>query len=140
MIRVIAPRTGSWVLHRSIDNGASMTGAATISRRDDGRFDYHERGRLRLADGQVIDAERRYIFAEAADGFEVLFAETPPRSFHRIVLHKKGTSLVGSAEHFCAPDYYDSRYEFRANGTFATSHAVAGPAKSYVMHTEYIRQ
>jgi len=137
MIHVIAVRTGSWMLHRSIDNGASLTGIAKISRRDDGRFDYRERGRLCLADGKLIDAARRYIFAEEPDGFEVLFAEIPLRRFHPIPMREDGPNLVGSAEHFCAPDQYDSRYEFHADGKFVIRHVVRGPRKHYTMLTHY---
>jgi hypothetical protein len=136
---ILGSLAGSWLLRRSIDNGASMSGSATIVRQDDGCFAYHERGRLRLTDGQQIDAERRYVFEECDGGFDVLFAENPPRLFHRIVLDRSGSGLVGEGMHLCGNDRYDSRYRFEADGTFTIEHAVSGPRKRYTMETLYTR-
>ena len=116
-----------------------MLGTATIVKRDDGRFDYHEQGRLTLANGQTLDAERRYVFAPESDGFAVFFAATPPRLFHRIALRLAGPHRVGEARHFCGGDRYDSRYEFDPDDRFAIRHAVAGPRKHYTMTTRYLR-
>jgi hypothetical protein len=131
---------GKWCLRRSIDNGASMTGMASFAELGAGRLDYREQGQLRLPDGQCVDAERRYVFEEQADGFSVWFAETPPRLFHHIVLSREGLSLVGDATHLCGDDRYDSRYEFHADGTFAIRHAVCGPRKRYDITTRYRRE
>jgi len=127
-------------LQRSADNGVSMIGTATIAARGNGQFDYQERGRLRLTDGPTIEGERRYIFEECDDGFRVLFAESPPRLFHQIVLCRAGPSLVGSGVHICGEDRYDSRYEFRPDGSFVIEHAVRGPRKRYAINTNYSRQ
>ena len=140
MIFVIASLLGSWSLRRSIDNGASMTGIATFRDSGGGRYLYAEEGCLRLADGQTVDAARRYIFEETDGGFAVLFAETPPRLFHRIVLHRVGSSLVGAGTHVCGDDRYDSRYRFQADGSFAVEHAVSGPRKRYALATRYARE
>jgi Family of unknown function (DUF6314) len=126
-------------LHRSIDNGASMTGIALFTDLGGGWLDYRERGQLSLPGSQVVDAERRYVFEEDAHGFSVWFAETPPRLFHRVVLSRIGPSLAGEAAHLCGDDRYDSRYEFRANGSFIIAHTVSGPRKSYAMETRYVR-
>jgi hypothetical protein len=131
--------TGSWSLRRSIDNGVSMSGTATIASLDDGRFSYHERGRLRLADGYEIDGERRYLFEESDGGFSVFFAESQPRLFHRIVLDRTGTGLVGEGTHLCGDDRYDSRYRFSADKSFTIEHAVSGPRKRYRIETLYTR-
>jgi len=135
--RVVASLAGVWLLRRSIDNGVSMIGTATIAPRGDGQSDYHECGRLILANGQVIEGERRYIFEGCSDGFAVLFAESPPRPFHRIGLSQIGASLVGSGVHLCGEDRYDSRYEFRADDTFVVAHEVRGPHKRYTIETHY---
>jgi len=131
---------GSWSLHRLVDNGASMSGTATIAGCADRQFEYHERGQLRLADGREIEGERRYIFEECDGGFSVLFAENPPRLFHRIVLNRTGSSLIGGGMHICGEDRYDSRYEFRADGSFTIEHAVRGPRKRYAIETRYARR
>jgi hypothetical protein len=130
---------GRWLFDRSVDNGASMTGAATFSDQPNGQLEYQERGRLRLPDGRSIDGERRYIFESNDDGFSVLFDETPPRLFHHIALNRLGSSLAGNAVHFCGKDRYDSRYEFRADGSFMVKHAVDGPRKHYAIATRYAR-
>jgi len=130
---------GSWELRRSIDNGATMTGRASFTDLRGGRLDYHEQGQLRLPDGQLIDAERRYVFEEHADGFSVWFAETPPRLFHRVVLGHGGSSLMGEATHLCGDDRYDGRYEFHSDGSFAVQHAVTGLRKRYSINTTYRR-
>jgi hypothetical protein len=131
--------TGSWSLRRSIDNGMSMSGAASITQYNRGRFAYHERGRLRLADGQEIDGERRYLFEECDGSFNVLFAESPPRLFHRVALTATGSSLTGAAAHRCGEDRYDSRYRFDADSSFTIEHAVIGPRKRYRITTRYTR-
>jgi hypothetical protein len=123
-----------------VDNGVSMTGTATFASLSVDQFHYHERGQLRLADGQVIEAERRYLFEECRGGFTVLFAESPPRLFHHIVLVRAGSSLVGHGVHLCGEDRYDSRYEFRPDGWFTIEHAVRGPCKGYTITTRYTRE
>jgi len=136
---ILRSLAGSWLLRRTIDNGASLSGSATIVRQDDGCFAYHERGRLRLTDGQKIDGERRYLFEACDGGFSVLFAESPPRLFHRIVLDRSGSSLLGRGMHLCGDDRYDSRYQFDADGSFTIEHAVSGPRKRYRIQTLYTR-
>jgi hypothetical protein len=131
--------TGEWRLNRSIDDGSSMTGAATIAPRGAGQFDYREQGQFRLPDGRSLDAERRYIFDETESGFTVLFTEKPPRLFHRIALARIGPHLVGHGTHLCGDDHYASRYEFRADGSFVIAHRVSGPRKDYAMETRYVR-
>jgi hypothetical protein len=121
-----------------------MVGTATIALRGNRQFDYHEQGQLRLADSRTIEGERRYIFEggpfeEGLGGFAVLFAENPPRLFHRVALSREGPSLVGSGVHLCAEDRYESRYEFRCDGSFFVEHAVRGPRKRYVITTRYSR-
>jgi hypothetical protein len=139
MMGTIEVLAGSWELRRAIDNGASMTGTAAFTDLSGGHFDYREEGQLRLPDGQLIDTERRYIFEEKMDGFSVWFAETPPRLFHFVGLKRAGLSLIGEATHLCGDDRYDSRYEFRADGSFVIAHTVFGPRKAYAMETSYVR-
>ena len=137
--KIISSLLGSWSLSRSIDNGTSMAGTATFSDGGNRRYPYVEHGTLQLADGQIVNAERRYIFEEAESGFAVLFAETPPRLFHRIALTREGANWVGDAVHLCNEDRYESRYEFRPDASFTVRHAVRGPRKQYVIRTRYTR-
>ena len=115
-----------------------MTGTALFAPRD-GVLHYHEHVLCRAENGRVLDGERRYLFAAAEGGFRVLFAEDPPRLFHHITLHRGGDGLVGHGMHLCGEDRYDSRYEFRADGSFLVRHDVGGPRKNYAMTTRYSR-
>jgi hypothetical protein len=117
-----------------------MLGKATLVERTDVRFDYCERGRLTIANGQILDAERCYVFAEDDRGFSVWFAENPLRLFHQIALYRRGEALEGTAVHLCGDDRYDSRYEFRTDGSFIVAHAVRGPRKTYTIETRYTRE
>lgn len=128
---------GTWALERRIDDQASMTGVATITRREDGMLEYTESGRLRLADGQEFDAGRRYIFRPHPDGLTVLFAEEPPRLFHHVGLAEESGVLRGDAIHVCGNDCYKSAYAFLPDGSFIIRHEVSGPRKNYSMHTRY---
>jgi hypothetical protein len=129
---------GAWTLRRSIDNGGSMIGTALFTGRG-GCYEYTERGELTLANGCRLDAERRYLFDEAIDGFTVWFLEAPPRLFHRIALCRTGPALIGGGLHLCGDDRYDSRYAFHADGWFSVRHTVAGPHKDYAIETRYER-
>lgn len=114
-----------------------MTGTASFVERHDGRFDYAEDGLLTLADGHSLEATRRYLFETTADGFTVRFAGSPARLFHRVALRPAGAKLVGVALHHCGDDRYESRYEFRCDGSFSIRHAVTGPRKNYAIETDY---
>ena len=135
----LASLTGQWVLDRTVDDGTTMAGEATILRREDSAFDYCEQGKLTLPRGHTLDAERRYVFTEEDRGFAVLFAGTPPRLFHRVALRCDGWNLIGGATHVCGADRYDSRYEFHAGGGFSIEHRATGPRKRYAMVTRYRR-
>jgi hypothetical protein len=132
--------TGSWVFGRSIDNGAAMSGTAMIAVRSARQFEYHEKGQLRLADGREIEGERRYLFERCDGGFNVLFAERPPRLFHRVALIPTGSSLTGEAAHLCGEDRYESRFRFDVDDSFTIEHAVTGPRKRYRIKTLYTRR
>lgn len=120
-----------------IDDGSSLIGRAFFKRQEAETLAYHEQGWLRLANGEGFEAFRRYIFRRTPGGFTVLFAETPPRLFHTILLSAGPDGLTGEAGHDCAPDQYESRYVFRASGRFTVRHVVHGPRKDYTMTTRY---
>lgn len=128
---------GNWRLHRTIEGQAEMKGTARFTALETGMMGYREEGRLRLADGNEFSAHKDYVFERAPDGFKVHFSETPLRLFHGIVLRSDGGVLRGSATHLCQPDTYDSRYSFRADGTFTIQHIVHGPHKDYVSVTAF---
>lgn len=139
MLNAVSSLNGAWLLHRQIDDGSLMAGAARFNQRGNGWLDYQEWGRLRLVDGRTLGTERAYIFEETEGGFAVFFTQAPPRLFHRVTLEANGRNLVGDATHHCAADRYDSHYEFRANGSFTVEHRVCGPRKRYTSVTRYAR-
>jgi hypothetical protein len=130
---------GCWALDRRVEGQADMHGRATFQRLQGGMLHYREEGKVRLVDGKIFDAHREYRWSREARGFAVFFAESPPRLFHRIELAWQGDALVGSASHLCAPDSYDSRYRFLADGGFVVRHLVRGPRKNYVSETVFRR-
>lgn len=136
---VFARLAGTWSLARTIDTGATMSGRATFTPRDDGSLAYHERGSLTLPNGQTFDAERRYNFRASPGGFAVFFAETPERLFHTIVFTRSNDGFSGHATHPCRDDSYRSTYDFRSDGSFTIRHDVSGPTKSYRSHTIFSR-
>jgi hypothetical protein len=136
---VLARLDGDWTLVRHVDGRPLMSGLATFSANHDGSLAYHERGRLHLADGQALEAERRYLYRASPTGFAVFFFEKPPRLFHNVGLERAPSGLVSKASHRCKDDLYLSRYEFLADGTFFIRHEVSGPRKSYTLETSYGR-
>jgi len=131
---------GSWSLDRVIEGRATMQGIATFAPLDGARLAYREQGRLKLANGTIVQAEREYVFSNCDGGFRVFFREDPPRLFHEISLSAspKG-GLSGSARHLCNRDEYQSAYTFLRDGTFVVRHVVSGPSKDYAIDTTYTR-
>lgn len=130
---------GRWRLDRSIAGQATMQGQAAFGRVGADRLHYREQGRVVLASGQAFDGHRDYLFERGEDGFSVLFAEEPPRLFHRIVLARTADAIEGAAGHLCAADQYDSRYRFLEDGAFVIEHRVRGPRKDYLSRTVFTR-
>jgi hypothetical protein len=131
---------GSWSLARTIEGQACMAGTAEFTRLDSGRLKYREEGRIRLAGGKAFDGHREYLYERSPGGFAVLFAEAPPRLFHRVEIVRDGEALVGSAAHLCVADHYDSIYTFLGDGSFVIAHAVHGPRKDYLSRTTFRRR
>lgn len=89
---------------------------------------YDEHGILRIG-AQSFQAERRYYWK--ANGAEILVEFEDGRAFHRFFLNNP------QAEHFCAPDLYQVRYEFDWP-QWQAHWRVDGPRKSYRMSSFYI--
>jgi hypothetical protein len=137
--KVFARLAGHWMLDRRVDGRPLMAGQASFRPSDDGSLTYHEQGQVRLANGASFATERAYVFRRRPAGFAVFFMEHPPQLFHDVALTQAGDRLVGDARHLCKADLYLSRYEFCADGSFATRHDVSGPRKDYVLETTYRR-
>lgn len=137
---------GRWSLDRSVDDlgsgkpMAAMHGIATFTLGAAGEAAYAESATLALEGGQAMPATRHYFYRQEQDGLAIFFDEARSQLFHRLVLEQGEGGLLGADLHLCTPDRYDSRYEFRPDGSFAVVHVVEGPRKSYVSRTLYRRQ
>jgi hypothetical protein len=136
---VLARLEGEWTLVRHVDRRYLLGGRATFSANGDGSLTYHECGRLRWAEGQEFEAERRYLYRASPFGFSVFFFQDPVRLFHEVKLEQVQGRLTSKVSHLCRADLYLSRYEFLENGTFCICHTVSGPRKRYTLETIYQR-
>ena len=100
-------------------------------------LEYSELGTLKLVDGTVLTAKRKYYFKANEKNLEIYFFETPKILFQGIELKIKEENIIGNATHHCGDDFYDSEYVFKANGSFQIKHKVIGPKKNYVSKTNY---
>jgi len=130
---------GSWTLTRDIVGAARMTGTAVFRRLPSGLFAYREEARVQLENGRSHTGSQNYFYERAPGGFLVHFAEEPMRLFHAVAIAPQGDALVGTTTHLCIADTYDSRYVFRADGSFEVTHTVKGPRKDYVSRTVFTR-
>lgn len=101
---------------------------------------YKERGRIQLKSGTTHDAHRSYIYTRLPDGFSIWFADAQPRLFHEVHLYQDGACWVADATHLCGDDTYVTFYRFAPDGSFFVRHDVAGPRKSYVSTTRFVRR
>lgn len=126
---------GRWALARRIeDRRAGATGVLAgtcVWRRHGPGLMQEETGELRMGDGPVLRAQRRYLWREEDDGLAVLFEDGRP--FHRI-----GPGRLAD-RHDCAPDTYDVTYVFEGEGVFSTTWRVSGPRKDHVIHSIYTK-
>lgn len=93
---------------------------------------YTETGTLTFDGGGQLQAERRYLWAPAAEGIATAFDDGRP--FHVIPL------AGGEAHHDCPPDSYRVRYDFSGWPLAWSAHwHVTGPRKDYDMACHYHR-
>lgn len=125
---------GSWRLERQITDAlgpdAVLTGTARFSP-DDAGLMLHEAGRLELTGQGGFQAERRYLWRQDGAGIAVFFADG--RDFHRF----DPTLPAPVADHWCDPDTYKVRYDFRDWPLWRAEWRVTGPRKDYVMRSLY---
>jgi len=126
---------GAWVLERRVvhDDGpdAQFRGSARFIPDDTGLL-YEEKGLIKIDGHRPVSAQRRYLWREVEDGdLEVLFEDGRP--FHRI------RSDRPEDRHWCDPDAYEVRYEFRQWPEWIATWKVTGPCKAYRMVSTYRR-
>lgn len=138
MTRDLDAFAGSYEIAREIEDRAG-DGAMRFSGRLDLLEDgtglcWHETGRLDLPGGQVLVAERRYLWRAGGGGLvDVLFEDG--RYFHSF----DPGELRPQAGHDCAPDRYDVAYDFTGWPNFAAHWRVTGPRKDYDSRSTYTR-
>ncbi|MEM9438207.1 MAG: DUF6314 family protein, partial [Pseudomonadota bacterium] len=72
---------------------------------------------------------RRYWWKPMEGGFDIHFEDGKP--FHELQFASP------TAQHFCDPDTYDVRYDFRDFPTWRSTWDVRGPKKQYRMTSIY---
>ncbi len=129
MSRVLDDFEGRWNVTRRItparDPEGRFTGVAHWQRVSEG-LAYHEKGDLRIGTHPPMQAERRYLWQP---DLTVWFEDG--RFFHRI------PPEGGATHHWCDPDQYVVTYDFTQWPQFRATWRVKGPAKDYVMVTDY---
>lgn len=127
---------GVWQVSRRIADAndprpARFDGKAAFTPNGSG-LTYHESGLLTLGDGQGLRAERTYHWQAGFQGIAVFFADGRP--FHAFAADGDAT-----ATHWCDPDTYVVRYDFRNWPDWESCWQVTGPRKNYRMTTLYRR-
>jgi Family of unknown function (DUF6314) len=133
---------GSWNFVREVPQQASMTGRATISLIEDETALYHERTRIALVNGQILNGRQHYLYRRSEwpiNGFDVLFYDTR-KLFHSLEFSPgENRELLAKASHLCSADLYLSEYKLDGAAKFSVRHTVRGPRKDYVVKTIYSR-
>ncbi len=128
---------GAWTYNREYDNGTSGNGTVSFIKNKLHGLEYSELGSLKLVDGTILTAKRKYYFNATEKNLEIYFFETPEILFQGIELKTNGENIVGEAMHHCGDDLYISEYIFNANNSFQIKHKVIGAKKNYVSKTNY---
>lgn len=126
---------GTWRLNRQISqpNGESFSfsGQATFTWRIN-QVVYQESGKMRAPNGQVLEADRVYVWQPApGNRIDVLFDDQ--RFFHTFCAREP------HAEHLCGDDHYVVDYEFAQWPQWQSTWRVTGPRKDYTMVSCYKR-
>ncbi|WP_370281266.1 DUF6314 family protein [Pseudooceanicola sp.] len=132
----LAPFEGVWQLDRRVENAlgpdARFTGEAVFTP-DGAGLVLQETGEMRIEGQGAFRAERRYLWRGVGARIAVLFDDLRP--FHDF----DPTEPRPEAEHPCAPDHYRVAYDFTGWPRWHAVWQVAGPRKSYVMHSTFSR-
>lgn len=127
--RVLSDFEGQWRLRKTITSkigpDAEFDGTAHWTPAENG-LRYSETGKLRLGDQAQVTAMRSYHW-----DVDLNVSFDDGRFFHRV------PPQGGETGHWCPPDQYDVTYDFRDWPRFRVIWTVKGPAKDYVMISDY---
>jgi hypothetical protein len=121
---------GSWTLSRSISDGTSFSGVATLVRVESSRLQYEEAGLTRVWSGESMDAKRSYIYEIGADHLHVMFDDG--RTFLRL---RPGVADV----HQCGNDTYTATFAIKSPDVWTMTIDVKGPHKNAVIKSVFKR-
>lgn len=128
----LADFLGDWDLQRQIVQGDGTTARFVGQARfhpQDGALHYREAGHLHLPGLSPMQAERCYLWREAAGRICVDHADGRP--FHDF------DPADPQASHWCDPDDYRVTYDFRDWPRWQARWRVRGPRKDYTMVSDY---
>ncbi|CAK4034742.1 Hypothetical predicted protein [Lecanosticta acicola] len=164
---------GTWRLRRSLNSAlpdfpsGTFDGTATFTPRKPtthtaaGELVYSEQGELKMQNGLVLKANRKYVYRYDADEDKIAawFIKEDTKAkhgheevdylFHDLEMASAGDSAwIGQGEHLCELDMYWAYYEFRIPkvveegqkmDVFGVRYKVKGPKKDYTSDTAYER-
>jgi hypothetical protein len=138
--------------------GGVLTGTAHFHPREptapnfSAEYLYIEEGKFAMDNGHSFPATRRYIYrySEVKDSITAWFVqedgESAERFFNELMFEKPGSEKQGwiaKGKHWCEPDMYLSRCEFRFRGagleSLGIAYEVKGPNKDYTHESWYRR-
>jgi hypothetical protein len=143
--RVFALLEGSWTIERAIEPGGQYVGIAEFIQVSPDILEYYEKGRLSLANGKRLDAEKRYTYLLQDGTIEVRFADGMNDGQHFVFIEfptfQEQPWPIESAEdtHICRLDTYKAVFRFESPDSFSTTYNVCGPRKGYVSRSVYTR-
>lgn len=129
---------GHWRLERQIDDRragqtGTFRGSANLRAAGEDALHYAEAGQMKLGQGPLMTAERRYHWQIAPDLVIVSFDDGRP--FHSF--RPEGT--VAGTDHPCGEDFYTVRYDFSRWPRWEAIWTVRGPRKDYTSTSVYTR-
>jgi hypothetical protein len=142
---------GSWSIERQIyirQSGllhAVARGECTFEAKQNipEHLEYAERGKLKIGDEtSEIPFTRRFNYQFVSTRqMEVFFGDGPDtgksyQSYH----YESPDKWVAEDVHLCGSDNYEGIYEFSSENSFSLSTVIKGPAKDFLIITEYKRR
>ena len=129
--------SGVWTLERTITDkfgqmNGRFAGQAVLSPDAQG-LTYHEAGKLTLANGSQMRAERQYVWRISEERIRVCFADGT--AFHSFA----PAGICKGTPHTCGADLYRCTYDFRDWPRWTTTWIVNGPRKDYTSVSSYQR-
>ncbi|MEM7214012.1 MAG: DUF6314 family protein [Pseudomonadota bacterium] len=127
--------SGKWSLKRTISSGEELTGELIFKPAGDDALFASEAGTLRLGNGNLVSASRRWLWRYEFGILKIFFVEEPLRLYHEFVPEFGNGNWHGNSHHSCDPDVYLGEYVF-SPGRISSEQIVSGPRKDLRIITE----